>query len=497
MEPRKPVTTHSHSTDRPKPVVKVVWARDESWSARLMGPGGPVWGDLKSDSRAVVVKSNALRRVWRVRGGAFDVIVKEFRKSSTRKRIKEHVRGSDAARERKMTVAALDLGVSVSLVAAHLRGGGREWLVFETLRGSRTLSEAWLGARAGGRFALVDALADTLAVAHGRGLRHGDLHPGNVLVAEDGAAYLIDLSTVKIVPSMSVADEAESLAQINQWFRRVAPRNTRLAFLRRYCLRRCAGDREKSCAMFHRLTPGIGDATHRQSAELWGKRDGRILQGERHFASIELSDGAAARVVLRFRRRELFPPPRFADGTREACAERLNRFESCPEGVEIREGRSSELRETFVAGHRLRHRDLPVRWMLALIESRGQLWVDAHPETERLVDVLRSADRRRRRAVVREVGRTVALMADRGVHVRGEADDVFSFTGDNRILIEKPLRFAFGQRNVEQDRVEAVRSLRAMADRAGSVGTRTDAVRLLHSISPRGWKELWPVWIGD
>lgn len=51
---------------------------------------------------------------------------------------------------------------------------------------------------------LAEALADALATAHARGLVHGRLHPGNVLLTSGGAVKLTDLGTSTVLPQRAV-----------------------------------------------------------------------------------------------------------------------------------------------------------------------------------------------------------------------------------------------------------------------------------------------------
>ena len=65
---------------------------------------------------------------------------------------------------------------------------------------------------------LVRQVADALRVAHARGLRHGRLHPGNLLVTADGRVRLTDVEVAAVLtpadPPGEVADDTRDLAAV-------------------------------------------------------------------------------------------------------------------------------------------------------------------------------------------------------------------------------------------------------------------------------------------
>lgn len=78
---------------------------------------------------------------------------------------------------------------------------GRPWLALEWVRGVdaeraareiRTLLDDARCARRAALFRLAQSLFEAYASLHERGVVHGDVHPGNVLVAPDGAVRLLD-----------------------------------------------------------------------------------------------------------------------------------------------------------------------------------------------------------------------------------------------------------------------------------------------------------------
>jgi len=74
---------------------------------------------------------------------------------------------------------------------------GRSWLELEWVRGVDAETAAReirtvLGGDRAALFRLAQGLLETYASLHERGVVHGDVHPGNVLVAPDGAVRLLD-----------------------------------------------------------------------------------------------------------------------------------------------------------------------------------------------------------------------------------------------------------------------------------------------------------------
>lgn len=97
-----------------------------------------------------------------------------------------------------------------SIVAVHdiVRDDDRAWIVMQLIEG-RSLAQAVTvdGPRPlGEAFRLGLTLADALAAAHGEGVIHRDVTPRNVLLADDGKAYLGDFGIASVAGVTGVTD---------------------------------------------------------------------------------------------------------------------------------------------------------------------------------------------------------------------------------------------------------------------------------------------------
>ncbi|MEE9297327.1 MAG: lipopolysaccharide kinase InaA family protein [Phycisphaerae bacterium] len=526
------------------------WTVASGWEECITGPAAPDWPKLaESDLTAVgpalpvgqafqpvdqqagkpvpqqggvLIKSNPVRRVWRFSIAGRKFFVKVYMRLSAFAGIRRLLRGSDARREWRAGRWAQRNDVPTVRFVAYGRGGGRCYLVSEAVRDAKTLSESWL--QGTDKWALLRAVADLLAAAHDAGFVHGDEHPNNILVfpAEGrpcGACY-VDIYSARLGWRVSKAEAAQSLAQLNQWFSPRTSRRRRLRFLGAYCLRRAHGDTREARAMMRRLGPLIAEASQRQAERLWRKRDRRILRSNRYFTAIQRADGWSVHAVIRFRQPDLFPSPSVLpgavsewtgaraqargseDGLETACeiegAIRQTAAMMLDAGVTVcvRQG-SSLPRSAFVMGHRLRHRDLPCRWPIAVAdgpdEKSGVLWVDASPAAEDLVAFLkqRSEHRAARRRAAESLADVVSSMADRGASVQQCCRGTFGVVpGKCTVVIDAPLNVLLRSRDPNRDLRTTSRALYEHVKRCG-VFRRTDAACYLKALSSKRWRALW------
>jgi hypothetical protein len=87
------------------------------------------------------------------------------------------------------------------------RDGDAVYMTMELLQG-RTLDSMTREARGKGMkrevaMPIIRGIAEGLAYAHRKGIVHSDLKPGNVFIAEDGTAKILDFGIARAVPSMN------------------------------------------------------------------------------------------------------------------------------------------------------------------------------------------------------------------------------------------------------------------------------------------------------
>ncbi len=100
---------------------------------------------------------------------------------------------------------------------------GSPFLVMELVRG-RPLDEAWAAWDLRRRVEAVERIARAIAHAHGRGVAHRDLKPGNVLVGEDGAPRVTDFGLAAVDDARTTLTDPGSVMGTPAW---MAPEQVR------------------------------------------------------------------------------------------------------------------------------------------------------------------------------------------------------------------------------------------------------------------------------
>lgn len=154
------------------------------------------------------IKERTVRSVFRGEFAGIPVHVKVFRADTLIDKVRDLVRRDRGAAEARNLRQAQALGLPTVEVLAHgFASEGdhlRSFVVTRTLAGS-----PFTFAAAAPTQARLGALLRTL---HDRGLRPGDLHPGNVVVDADGQPWLLDLTSVRHGGEPSLAERARGLA---------------------------------------------------------------------------------------------------------------------------------------------------------------------------------------------------------------------------------------------------------------------------------------------
>ncbi|MBK8267063.1 MAG: hypothetical protein IPK83_01650 [Planctomycetes bacterium] len=202
------------------------------------------WFNLAPCPAATLIKRNSGRDVWRVKCGDREYFAKLYHPRDTFVKLKALIRGSTAACEWQVGLYAASHGIAaVKPVATATRGfrgvGGPALLITEAVPEVEPLSDYWLRVRDDRHRAnlLAESLARLIARAHQCGFRHGDMHPGNILVRKagrTGEALFVDLHNVRMGRSVPMNEVVANLAQLHQWFRRHSTLSRRRRFLELY-----------------------------------------------------------------------------------------------------------------------------------------------------------------------------------------------------------------------------------------------------------------------
>ena len=168
-------------------------------------------------------------------------VVKLFRSSGLVRRLGDRVRAEREAR----TLRELDRrGVRVPAVICVRAAPTGGWeLVLGCVPGALRLDDAVEGAAASARSPgeLARAVGRLLADAHTAGLRHPDLHPGNVLLDSAGRAWLIDVAKARVQASVSREEAEADLIELAAATRERVGAGTRLHALASWARARSQG----------------------------------------------------------------------------------------------------------------------------------------------------------------------------------------------------------------------------------------------------------------
>jgi tRNA A-37 threonylcarbamoyl transferase component Bud32 len=298
---------------------------------RLFGPDGLRLAEWSASGAARVVKEGPHRTVYRVVLPGLDFYLKCYPVSNNRAWLRTLVRPSKARGEHDRTLAVMARGVPTVeplAVGESLSPAGprASYLLTRTLPDAVPLNAfledppGW-GPRRRTRFRqrLARALGRLLARMHDAGVRHDDLHPGNILLRlEDDDAprlYLIDLHAVRLGPPLLWPAARDNLVVLNRWFVLRSERGDRLRFWKAYRGARTVegsaalpGDRRPDPFAAAALVRDLERRTLRSNLRFWRAHDRNCLGASRHFCSVrrgavagyavaDLDGGALARLL--------------------------------------------------------------------------------------------------------------------------------------------------------------------------------------------------------
>jgi tRNA A-37 threonylcarbamoyl transferase component Bud32 len=246
----------------------IVWhpASDAVGRARLR--------ELLERGSSQVVKKAPHRGVRRVTLGGLDVHVKHYGEGVGRCLL-----GPRARREYEITREVARRGVATLEALAWGEDAGGSYLVTRTLPDASLLDVLASPLTARLRQQIAKALGTFLARAHRAGVRHDDLHPGNLLMRHEQGRidfYLIDLHAVRLLPPLGWPAARDNLVVLNRWFFLRSSRADRLRFWFAYSREAAVADVVYGARELERLT-------RRSITRFVAGLDRRCLGGNRHY----------------------------------------------------------------------------------------------------------------------------------------------------------------------------------------------------------------------
>lgn len=180
----------------------------------LFGSKAPDWTCLQEGGQSQLVKSNPLRRVYRVQCGPHEVYAKLFAAPSFADRLKWLFRGPPSRIEfehlRTSRLRSVPTAEALAWAVGRAAGKPLAILITRSLGPTVSLEEVlWQGEAGGSRadgWNLDDSLVATAELAarlHSAGIKHGDFHPGNILLScgspgEQPKGWITDLQKCRI-----------------------------------------------------------------------------------------------------------------------------------------------------------------------------------------------------------------------------------------------------------------------------------------------------------
>lgn len=427
------------------PIVRVanpraVWRVRADWRDRLLGRQAPDWLNLEDDPRANCVKVGHRRKTWRVSPGDGMVFAKVVELHRWADFLKHWVFGTAVDREWRASRRAEAVGIQVVRCLGLVAGRARPLriaLLTEGLDDAASLTDAWAryvahgppGEQRSCATAIMNSVSTLVASAHERGFVHGDEHPNNILLARTERppgfkAFYVDVHASRITSRpTSIRRTVDSLAQLNQYFHRVATRTQRLRFFKRYLQERPSLQQSGDVPAVQReLLARLARAAENRAKYLARHRDRRIGREGKYFKTLAIGEGWTVTVIQALERRHVFPEAHVPDRTEKewrAILEPIVRWakpyvrnEIIDHGglhVQLGEPLGYIRRVTavvlktpqwheFERCHQMRHRDVYADLILAYGEHRSHGLIDhtmlLRPKPAALQGVSRDAQRK-------------------------------------------------------------------------------------------------------
>jgi len=301
---------------------KLDWQASTDFFPFLTSREAPEWLSLDEDPRAVCIKSNPMRQVYRWRNDKQDLFVKIYRTGTFSRFFRYFFLNWPSRTEfRNLQIAnSLDVPAPRPLAWAK-KGFGRNALAILLTRslGETTSLDSllWSEPVLAGE-ALRQALrlsAELVARLYRAGICHPDFHPGNIILRPGcganefyTAAYITDLQDIQLRqrPSQTEADprtgwRMKNLAMLAAGLRQRITTDEFLVFLGTY-LRTIQPKGHFSAETIHAFMQDIDVLADRYRLAVLNRRDRRSLRDSRYSRTIPLGGGWLGRVYCQSKR---------------------------------------------------------------------------------------------------------------------------------------------------------------------------------------------------
>ncbi|MFL5241491.1 MAG: lipopolysaccharide kinase InaA family protein [Gemmataceae bacterium] len=271
----------------------------------LLNPDGLRLEEWLSSGAAKIVKHGPHRTVYRVDLPGLGFYIKHNRLPNARACLRGLLRPSKARMEYDRALAVAARGVpTITPLGMGANAGwkpGESWLLTLALEDAEPLNDFLestlpglpLARQTALRQRIGKALAALIARMHDAGIRHNDLHAGNLLLRVENddrpRLYLVDLHAVHLGRPLGWRASRNNLVLLNHWFSMRANRADRLRFWKAYCQARAASGIVPFFAGL--ATPGarpelaknLERLTWKSNLRFWRNRDRRCLANNRYY----------------------------------------------------------------------------------------------------------------------------------------------------------------------------------------------------------------------
>lgn len=285
----------------------VHWQVVSGCQDQLLGPAGLRLDEWLRAGQARIVKHGPHRTVYHVSLPNLIFYLKHYRLADFRAKLRQLIRPSKARMECicARSIAARQVPTITPLALGECvwsKGLVESFLITLGLHGCQPLDtyiESVMPNIAGARQSVIRQrlareLGRFVARMHDAGIRHTDLHAGNILVTFDSedrpAFYLIDLHAVRLGRPLNWTASRDNLVIFTRWFITRASRADRLRFWRAYYearAKRVGKEASAPYSLLQKLARDLEQRTLHSLLGFWRRRDRRCLASNRYYRRVK------------------------------------------------------------------------------------------------------------------------------------------------------------------------------------------------------------------